>query len=58
MITVNDELIATNEYSCMLANRKFVHVFHVDDCILGTVQDWRREMFNEMVLSDRRGRSK
>ena len=58
LITNNDELIATNEYSCMLANRKFVHVIQVDDCIHGQVQDWRREKFNELVLLDRRGRPK
>ena len=42
----------------MLANKKFVHVIQVDDCILGTVQDYRREKFNEMVLPDRCGRPK
>ena len=58
LITINDELFCSTEYTSRLTAGKHIHVIQLDDAINSLPQDWRRDKFNELILTQRVGRSR
>ena len=56
IITENDELFCSTEYSSRITAGRHIHLFQTDDVINSLPFDWKRDKFNELILAFRPGK--